>query len=80
MFNVRLGLSSKDDRLPSRFTEEPMPVERGGRTTLHVIEGFDEMLARYYALRGWDADGIPTRETLQGLGLERWLADVGGQG
>ncbi len=80
MFNVRLGLSSKDDRLPSRFTEEPMPVERGGRTTLHVIEGFDEMLARYYALRGWDANGIPTRETLQGLGLERWLADVGGRG
>ncbi|MDD5220763.1 MAG: aldehyde ferredoxin oxidoreductase family protein [Candidatus Bipolaricaulis sp.] len=73
MYNVRLGLSAKDDRLPARFTDEPMPVRRGERVTHHVIERFDEMLARYYALRGWDDDGIPTPETLRDLGLDRWL-------
>jgi aldehyde:ferredoxin oxidoreductase len=27
------------------------------------------MLDEYYAARGWDEDGIPTRETLERLGL-----------
>jgi aldehyde:ferredoxin oxidoreductase len=27
------------------------------------------MLDRYYALRGWSADGVPTRERLSALGL-----------
>jgi aldehyde:ferredoxin oxidoreductase len=27
------------------------------------------MLDRYYVLRGWDADGVPTRERLAALGL-----------
>jgi aldehyde:ferredoxin oxidoreductase len=29
------------------------------------------MLDAYYALRGWDADGVPTRERLADLGLDR---------
>jgi aldehyde:ferredoxin oxidoreductase len=28
------------------------------------------MLDAYYALRGWNADGVPTRERLVGLGLD----------
>ena len=28
------------------------------------------MLDAYYALRGWDADGVPTRERLTDLGLD----------
>jgi len=27
------------------------------------------MLDRYYALRGWDADGVPTAARLSALGL-----------
>jgi aldehyde:ferredoxin oxidoreductase len=27
------------------------------------------MLDEYYALRGWSADGVPTRETLERLRL-----------
>jgi aldehyde:ferredoxin oxidoreductase len=27
------------------------------------------MLDRYYALRGWSADGVPTQERLSALGL-----------
>ena len=33
-------------------------------------EELGEMLDAYYALRGWDADGVPTRERLVGLGLD----------
>ncbi len=28
------------------------------------------MLPEYYELRGWNADGVPTKETLDRLGLE----------
>ena len=69
MYNVRLGLSSVDDRLPERFTEEPLPVQHGDRTTEHVLRDIDAMLSRYYRLRGWDDNGAPTRRTLRELGL-----------
>jgi aldehyde:ferredoxin oxidoreductase len=29
----------------------------------------DAMLDAYYALRGWDADGVPSRSRLSSLGL-----------
>jgi len=41
-------------------------------------EEFEAMLDRYYALRGWDRNGIPTADTLTRLGLEKegaFLAD-----
>jgi len=76
MYNVRLGLSARDDRLPSRFTDEPLPVKHGGITTMHKINDFDEMLRRYYQLRGWDENGIPTDEKLRELGLD-WLVQEG---
>ena len=31
---------------------------------------FGKLLDRYYALEGWDADGMPTEETLRSYGLE----------
>ena len=72
MYNVRLGLSSVDDRLPARFTEEPLSVTHGETTMVHRIEDFEKMLRRYYKLRGWDKNGIPTDEKLSELGLD-WL-------
>jgi len=71
MYNVRLGLSTSDDRLPARFTDEPLPVQHSGITIMHKINDFDEMLGRYYELRGWDENGIPTDEKLHELGLDR---------
>jgi len=68
LFNVREGLTKKDDSLPARFMEEFLPdgVAKG-----HVIteKMLDEMLDKYYALRGWDKNGIPTKEKLKMLGL-----------
>jgi aldehyde:ferredoxin oxidoreductase len=82
MYNVREGLSRKDDYLPARFTEEPVPLYDYGEGFLTEEEAqrleplrygrlrdFDAMLDRYYTLRGWTSDGIPTAETLTRLGL-----------
>ncbi len=78
MYNVRLGLSAEDDRLPRRFTEEPLPVKHGDAVTYHRIEDFDGMLARYYKLRGWDENGVPTQDKLRELKLDRVLEEGGG--
>lgn len=82
MYNVRLGLTRKDDALPSRFTREPLDLyaytyEEGHEWATRsekpirsgALIGLDTMLDRYYALRGWDANGIPTPATLARLGL-----------
>jgi aldehyde:ferredoxin oxidoreductase len=77
MYNVRLGLSAEDDRLPRRFTEEPLPVKHGDTVSYHRIEDFDGMLARYYKLRGWDENGVPTQEKLRELELDRVIEEGG---
>ena len=90
MFNVREGLSRADDRLPRRFTEETLPLfafeadpETGDLRqsdeplTHGQIHDFESMLDRYYELRGWSRDGIPTTETLQRLGLQEIAASPG---
>ena len=65
MFNVKAGLTKADDTLPKRILEEPADVG----TAKGLVCKLDEMLPEYYEINGWDADGIPTRETLDRLGL-----------
>ena len=86
LYNVREGLSRADDRLPARFLEEAVPlfgferdaetgslqqsVEPIGRAQIY---DFEAMLDRYYQLRGWSPEGIPTAETLERLGLGEYV-------
>ena len=65
MFNVKAGFSAKDDTLPTRMTEEPMPSGPGDG----VVVKLDEMLPEYYKIRGWTTDGIPTKKKLKELAL-----------
>uniref|UniRef100_A0A7V3VTL0 Aldehyde:ferredoxin oxidoreductase n=1 Tax=Mesoaciditoga lauensis TaxID=1495039 RepID=A0A7V3VTL0_9BACT len=75
IYLVSLGLTRKDDRLPKRFLEEPMPGA-SGETSGHVVE-LDKMLDEYYAARGWDIlTGIPTVKKLKELGLDREMEDI----
>ena len=70
MFNVREGFTRKDDVLPQRFLNEPLPsgVAKGQRLTKQQLE---QMLDEYFTLRGWDKNtGVPTKEKLKELGLE----------
>jgi len=61
----KLGFSAKDDTLPKRLLEEPMPE---GPSKGHVVE-LDKMLEEYYKLRGWE-NGLPTPEKLKELEIE----------
>ena len=54
-FNLREGLTRADDRLPPRFTSEPLP-ETGKVMT---AEDQDALLSDYYRIRGWDEQGRP---------------------
>jgi len=54
MFNVREGISSKDDILPKYITENPLPS--GHTITQSEIE---KMVKEYYQLRGWSEGGSP---------------------
>jgi aldehyde:ferredoxin oxidoreductase len=53
-FNLREGLKSEDDRLPRRFFKEMLKTGHVANET-----NLATMLKDYYALRGWDEDGIP---------------------
>ncbi len=66
MFLVRAGFSKKDDALPPRITDEPVPNGPAEGNVCHL----EDMLGPYYNLRGWNADGIPEKEKLQELGLQ----------
>jgi len=54
-FNLREGVTKADDTLPKRFFEEPLGPE--GKVLKR--EDFERMLADYYRLRGWSAEGVP---------------------
>ncbi|HEV8474495.1 MAG TPA: aldehyde ferredoxin oxidoreductase family protein [Methylomirabilota bacterium] len=68
MFNVREGVRRRDDTLPWRVMHEPIP--EGPSAGMYCPpEELGAMLDAYYGLRGWDADGVPTRARLAALGL-----------
>jgi aldehyde:ferredoxin oxidoreductase len=76
MYNVREGLRRTDDHWPDSFYTEPSPA--GAETGPPFDkETFNEKLTRYYWLRGWNLDtGIPTKETLERLGIGETASDI----
>ena len=77
LFNIREGFTRKDDTLPKRLLKEAMPTGPSKGNTVPL----DQMLDEYYELMGWDSDGIPLRERMQELGLQKeWEATQGASG
>ena len=68
LINVRRGVSRKDDILPYRVMNEPIP-DGPAKGRCCSKEDLDAMLDTFYDLRGWDRDGIPTKEKLTEIGL-----------
>ncbi|MCK5052008.1 MAG: aldehyde ferredoxin oxidoreductase family protein [Candidatus Cloacimonetes bacterium] len=64
-FNSEAGFTRKDDMLPARFLEEELSE---GASRNRVVQ-LDEMLDRYYKLRSWDKNGIPSEEIKRELGI-----------
>ncbi|MBW2313744.1 MAG: aldehyde ferredoxin oxidoreductase C-terminal domain-containing protein, partial [Deltaproteobacteria bacterium] len=63
MFNMREGMTAADDTLPPRILNEPT---FDGMASGHPL---GQLLPKYYKNRGWDAGGVPTKKTLDRLGL-----------
>jgi aldehyde:ferredoxin oxidoreductase len=64
-FNLAAGFTAKDDTLPPRLLNEP--AQTGPAKGL--VNGLPKMLPEYYKVRGWTPEGVPTKETLERLGL-----------
>jgi len=74
-FNVREGMTRKDDTLPERFLKEPLPKECG--PSAGSIVELEPMLDEYYQEREWDKEtGIPTQRKLKEIGLEYVAKDL----
>ncbi len=64
-FNNKAGFTNKDDNLPPRLLNEA--TKTGPAKGL--VSKLPEMLPKYYAARGWNADGTLKPETRTRLGL-----------
>ena len=67
LFNMREGLTRKDDTLPDRLLKEPKP---DGPTKGAVVP-LEELKDKFYAAMGYDmTTGNPSAEVLKRLGIE----------
>ncbi len=78
VFNIReAGVSRKDDTLPPRVFEEPLPMPPKGEEYIRLKhDDFEKMLDEYYKLRGWDESGRPTPEKLRELSLSNIVGGI----
>lgn len=64
LYNLREGLTGADDALPDRLTKQPQ--DEADKKTVVPLE---KMLQKYYRVRGWDKDGVPTPKKRRKLGI-----------
>ena len=50
----------------------PGPIEIIIVLIVLPVDGFQQSLREYYALRGWDVKGVPTAKKLKELGLDKY--------
>jgi aldehyde:ferredoxin oxidoreductase len=74
LINVRDGIRKADDTLPPKMRQAAVVGGRAGKAPLN----FEKMLKDYYVLRGWNDDGVPTRESLESLGLGDFVKYIPG--
>ncbi len=70
LINVREGLSRKDDTLPWKVMNQPIPDDGPVKGAVVTQDELDLLLDDYYQSRGWTAGGIPTKSQLDKLGME----------
>lgn len=65
LWNLKAGFTKADDSIPQRHLSEPFKDGPAKGVTVKL----DEMLPNYYKTRGWDEEGVPSKEKLSELGL-----------
>jgi aldehyde:ferredoxin oxidoreductase len=67
LFNLRAGIDGSEDRLPDICFQRPEVFPEDAK---HLTrEDFSQLLKDYYEVRGWTAQGEPTSEKLEELGI-----------
>ena len=79
LINVREGLTRKDDTLPWKVMNMPIPDEGPVKGAFVSQEELDLLLDDYYEARGWTAGGIPKTEKLKELGMDDLAGIVEGK-
>jgi len=70
LFNLRQGLTRKDDTLSERFLKEPIPTGPAKGRVLNL----EPMLDEYYTARGWDLEtGRITKDRIELLSLTDFI-------
>lgn len=70
LFNIREGLTRKDDSMPWKVMNVPIPDEGVAKGSFVSQEDLDLLLDDYYEVRGWTKEGIPTVEKLNEIRME----------
>jgi aldehyde:ferredoxin oxidoreductase len=76
LINVREGLGRKDDSLPWKVMNMPIPDEGPVKGAFVTPEELDLLLDDYYESRGWTPEGVPTTAKLKELGMDDLLGIV----
>ncbi|MEM2098333.1 MAG: aldehyde ferredoxin oxidoreductase family protein [Candidatus Bathyarchaeia archaeon] len=76
LINIREGLGRKDDTLPWKVMNQPIPDEGPVKGAVVTQEELDLLLDDYYTARGWTLEGIPTVEKLKELSMDDALSIV----
>jgi aldehyde:ferredoxin oxidoreductase len=70
IFNLREGITGKNDTIPERFFE---PLQTGPREGARIsMNDLNEAVKLYYNMAGWDEKGEQKKSTLQKLYLEEF--------
>ena len=73
-FNVKHGMSRKDDALPTRLPEDDLDKRLVRKNTVDCDH--PGMLEEYYHYRGYSTDGFPTLKRLREVGLENLIGEL----
>jgi aldehyde:ferredoxin oxidoreductase len=79
LINIREGLTRKDDTLPWKVMNLPIPEDGPVKGAFVSQAELDLLLDDYYSARGWSQQGVPTKEKLKQLGLEEFSSIIKGK-
>jgi aldehyde:ferredoxin oxidoreductase len=79
LINLREGLSRKDDTLPWKVMNEPIPDDGPVKGAVVTRDELDLMLDDYYEVRGWNLEGVPKVAKLKELGMDELAGLVEGK-
>ena len=70
LINIREGKGRKDDTLPWKVMNEPIPDDGPVKGAVVTQDELDLLLDDYYESRGWTLEGVPPSTKLQQLGMD----------